>query len=98
VTTLIKQFFQLIVTSSVLVQNIFLITPFWNTCSLCSSVNTEGQVSHPYAISGVIIDLLSKGHSNIVFKTATCWQKTKFYVKQINQFKLQFNIRSVFCI
>jgi len=45
-------------------QNIFLNIPFSNTFSLCSSVNLEGQVSHPYATSGVIIVLSSKGHPN----------------------------------
>jgi hypothetical protein len=65
---IMEQKFNLPVTSSVLDQNIFLIIPFSNTCKRCSSVNIEGQVSHPYATSGVIIVLSSKGHPNNVLK------------------------------
>jgi hypothetical protein len=74
---LLRQFFQAPVISSLLDQNIFLITPFSNTFNRCSSVNTEGQVSHPYATWGVIIVLSSKGYPNKMFKTAIWWQKTK---------------------
>jgi hypothetical protein len=49
----------------VLDQNIFLITQLSNTFNLCSSVKIGGQVSHPYAISGVIIVLSSNVHPNI---------------------------------
>jgi len=56
-------------------QNIFLITPISNTFNLCSSVNLEGYVSHPYAISGLIIVLSSKGHPKKSFKTVICRQK-----------------------
>ena len=63
---IIKRFFRPPVTSSVFDQNIFLIAPFSNTFNLSSSVNLEVQISHPYAVSGVTIDLSSKGHPNIV--------------------------------
>ena len=58
-------FFHPPVTSSVLDQNTLLITPFYNTFNLCSSVDLEGQVSHPYATSGIIIVLSSKGQQTI---------------------------------
>jgi hypothetical protein len=56
----------------VLDKNIFLNTPFSNIFNPYSSVNIEGQVSHPYATSGVIIVLSSKGLSNGMFKTTIC--------------------------
>jgi hypothetical protein len=66
--SLLRKIFHPPVTSSMLDQNIFLIIPFSNNFNLCSSVKLEGQVSHPYAISGVIIILSSKGHQNNIFK------------------------------
>jgi hypothetical protein len=75
-------------------QNIFLITPFSNTFNLCSSVNIEGQVSHPYAISGVIIVLSSKGHpNNILFA-----DKNTFYVQKSTSSNCNstFSLPSVF--
>jgi len=86
------------VTSSMLDQNIFLIAPFSNTFNFCSSVNLEGQLSHPYAASGVIIILSSKCHSNNTYKTATCLQNTKTDVQKSNSSNCNstFSVFSVF--
>jgi len=78
----------------VLDQKIFLITPFSNTFNLCSSVNMEGQVSHPYAASGVIIVLPPKGHpNNILFD-----DRNKFPVQKSNTSNCNstFSVFSVF--
>ena len=45
------------VTSSLLGPNILLNTPFSSTISLCSSLNVNDQVSHPYKTTGKIIVL-----------------------------------------
>jgi hypothetical protein len=63
---IIKQVFHPAVNSSALDESIYLITPFYNTFSLCSSVKLEGKILHPYATSGIIIILPSKGHPNNV--------------------------------
>jgi hypothetical protein len=81
-SSLLSEFFRPPVTFSVLDQNIFLITPFADNFGLCSSVNKEGKISNPYAASGVIIVLSSKGNPNNIFKTAICWQKTKIIVQR----------------
>jgi hypothetical protein len=45
------------VTSSLLGPNILLGTLYTNTLSLCSSLNVNDQVSHPYKTTGKIIVL-----------------------------------------
>ena len=74
--SVLSKFFHPPVISSVFGQNIFLITPISNIFNLCSSVNLEGQVSHPYATSGLIIVLSSKAIRQKSFKTVICPQKT----------------------
>jgi hypothetical protein len=44
-------------TSSLFSQNIPLVTLFWNTISLCSSLNVRDQVPHPQKTTGKIIVL-----------------------------------------
>jgi hypothetical protein len=89
-----KLFFHPSVTSSVLDQNIFFIIPFSNTFSVCSSVNLESHVSHPYATSAAIIVLPSKGHLNIML----CADKNKFHVQKSNSlnYNSTFSLFSVF--
>ena len=96
--SLLSKFFHPPVTSSVLVQNTFLITPFSITFSLWSSVNTKGQVSHPYATWGVIIVLSSKGHPNNMFIIVIWWLKTKIDVHKSTSSNCNspFNVFSVF--
>ena len=57
--TINKKIFTAPVSSSMLDQNIFLITSFSNTFNFCSSVKLEGHLSHAYATSAVIIVLSS---------------------------------------
>ena len=92
---IIKQIFPSSCHFLVLDQNIFLITPLQNTFSLYSSVNTEGQVSHPYVTSGAIEFPSLKGNSNIMFKPAICWQKTKLMYKNP---KFQIVIKHSVCL
>jgi hypothetical protein len=44
-------------TSSLLGPNILFSILFWNTFSLCSSINIRDQMSHPYRTTGKIIVL-----------------------------------------
>jgi hypothetical protein len=76
---LLRTFSQPPLTSSEFDQNMFLVTPLSNTFNLCSSVNLEGQVSHPYATSRVILLLSSKVHPrNMLFadKNKNCCKKS----------------------
>jgi hypothetical protein len=75
-------------------QNIFLITPFSNTFNLCSSVNLEGQVSHPYATSGVSVDLAG----SLIPKEYLLTNKNKFYVQKPTSSNCNstFSVYSVF--
>jgi len=68
--------------------------PISNTFKLCSSVNIQGQVPHPYATLVVIILLSSKCHPIITYKIAICWQKTKSDVQKSNS----SNCNSIFSV